>query len=333
MSANRGQKNRDSQFIPGLNPLGPSRRVKAAIRKAAKSVGCPQPDEAAKLIHHLSLLSGVPGSGIRLVCPETAAYERVLVLFRPQKVLCAGPVLPEIHALYSSSGAAVTIRTPDDALAGREMVDFSLADKFDLLHLSTPNRVTGLRISPDLLSAIAEKVSALLVIDCSLDGFAQSSALPPSLVHSGRAVVIGSSGLFYGLGGARLSAVYADADSARRLGLEGYAPQLIETAAARSALKDRMFLDAASRFISEETRNLRKAASGVDGVELLSGDTPLVTFRCRDSLLIRSELKADGIAFLKGEDVGLGNEFTVCSLDSHAYNVRVFKALKRLRKQ
>ena len=203
-------------------------------------------EQVAQDYYHAPLLLPVAGS--------QAAIQTLPRLRRPGRVGVLHPSFSEHAAAWRRAGHHV------DAIAAERLE--AAADTSDVLVLSNPNNPTGIRFPPERLLHWHRRLAArggwLVVDEAFMDPTPEQSLCP----HAGKEglVVLRSLGKFFGLAGARVGFVCADAPLLARLrGLLG--PWHIATPArlvAAGALADHAWQRRARRRLAAGGRRLEE---------------------------------------------------------------------------
>jgi len=172
------------------------------------------------------------------VAGSQAAIQALPELFPPGRVLLLSPSYAEHAAAWKRAGHAMHFL---DAHAGNGELEAAAAG-CDYVLLCQPNNPTGTRFAKERLLALAESLEkrggALLLDEAFIDGTPDDS-LAEACGRPGL-VVLRSLGKFFGLAGARVGFVLADADllSALRETLGPWTLSGPARAVARAALAD-----------------------------------------------------------------------------------------------
>ncbi|GAB4489117.1 MAG: threonine-phosphate decarboxylase CobD [Thermodesulfovibrionales bacterium] len=263
----------------GINPLGPSKKVKAAVRRAVGRINRTADDES-RLIRQFASRLGTAQESVVLssAFPELAA--RLMDALRPERVCVLGPSdgwYERAGRVAASASIALTASAHSGFAVGAELLEDAALRPGDLVVTTDPNRVTGRAIGRTELLGIAEKVrsaGAVLLVDQSLAGFTGLATVPPELVADGSVVVIGTTVFYYGLPGLELAfALAAPACAGAMRAACACAPNLLAVVAAREAWKDASFVRLTGGYMAEEQALLKKRLANNAGWEVLTSDS------------------------------------------------------------
>ncbi|MBI5074216.1 MAG: aminotransferase class I/II-fold pyridoxal phosphate-dependent enzyme [Nitrospirae bacterium] len=324
------------RYYFGTNPLGPSRKVKAAIRKAAKAINAPCDETRARLERLFFSKYGVDKESILF---SNSLKELLFVIcrrLRPRKILIVGPALGiyQEAALASSaviknvSGSEESFFFPDL----KELVE--KAEGCDLIFFANPNRVSGKAISVTVLNQMLAALSlknCVTVIDESLMDFAEGEGCIRSAVGSSHLIVLRTTAYYFGLPGLELACAVAipKVIESLRPGLLSH-PGIPAMEAARTALKDKSYSRSTEQFMKEEKKLLRKAIGTLPGMVIYDSDTNIFLLKAADpaeEIACKAERAGLAVERCSGID-GLNDTFLRISVMKHDHNLKLIKLLK-----
>lgn len=272
------KENRVIDTGSGINPLGPSKKVKASIRKAIKLIGATVelPYGLKKL---LSSKFGIPADSTLFANSIEDLVHMILLALIPGKVLVAGPALGIYESACLEAGAEVRFFSArkengfmllPDELAG-EM------DGAELIFISNPNRITG-KLTPQAelikLLKLVEERNITLVVDESLIDFTEYSGLMANAPGHSSLIVLKTTAFYYGLAGLELAYAIASPDVIRKLRDKNRCTlNILAETAAVTAMKDKGFADLARAFIAQEKAVLFRSASKIPDLEFYPSDS------------------------------------------------------------
>jgi len=313
----------------GISPVGPSRKVKAAVRKAVKNIGlCPGP-EPAWLRRFFSSKFSLPQESMFFANSVKELISLITSMFRPGKVLIVGPAPVLYENAAVRSGLAVQY-CPGDEASGFSLDSGAVLERLegaDLLFIANPNRITGRLAERDGLSGLlkaAEAKGVLTVLDESLIEFTDDEGFCLDALRSEHLVVIRTTSHFYGLPGLELAFAVSSTATAVRLGqaaLGEISPLAAE--AARTAYRDKAYRKLSREYARQERRLLERSLARVPGVRLFPSDSNM--------LLIRLEPGREMADFLAGEGFFIEHGGTVEGLDSSFLRISVMEHDKNLK--
>lgn len=312
----------------GICPLGPSRKVKAAIRKAAKDIGMYADPGCRTLRRLFASKFGIAGDRILFAnsCRELAylAFEA----FRPGRVVIAGP-----SATHPGLWQGAETACPggiDEILAA----DAAKPGGRDLLYISNPNRITGVLSDRNELHeklTVLSRNFAAIVLDESLIEFTSDDRFYEDATKPENLIIMRTTSNFYGLAGLELAyAVSAPATIAKLL--EVCQPGLNHLAleAALTAFRDKTYIKNAKAFIRDERTSLYFGLRKIGGMTVHESDSNVYLLDAgahRDKVL--SHLARAG--FMVGDCggiEGLGGQYLRLSVMSHDRNRKLLRLIK-----
>ena len=331
------------KYVMEASPLGPSRKVKAAIRKAVKDINTLPGEELARLER---LFLSKYGAGNESILFANSLKELLFVICRslqPKKILIIGPALNLYREAARASVAVI------ESISGREENVFSpdlqklieKAEEGDLVFIANPNRISGKAISEAVLTQMLAALSmkeCIVVIDESLiefeghEGFIRRAANSrPDGATSNNIIVLRTTACYFGLPGLELACAVAAPKviESLRPGLHSN-PSILAIEAARTAFKDKSYRKLSEQFMKEEKKLLRKAISKMTGLVLYDSDTNILLLKAADlSREIAGKAARAGLAVELCSDIeGLDGQFLRISVMKHDHNIKLVKLLK-----
>ena len=295
----------------GICPLGPSKRVKATIRKAAKDIDLPADQECGRLRTFFVSKFGIKKDSILFANSGGEIIYRCSQALKPAKIIMAGPTFDDLP------GAV-----PGQLRSG------------DLLVVSNPDRITGRLADREqfrvILNAAAAR-GAVLVLDESLLEFTGDDSFHEGAGTLDNMIILRTTANFYALPGLELAYAVSSPQTIAKL-KEVFRPGLNHLAieAARTALKDKTYIKATKGIIREERRLLFYALRKISGLTVFASDSNVFLMKVashRENIL--SRLNRAGFLIRDCGDIeGLDNNYLRMSVMSHDKNRKLVKILK-----
>ncbi len=323
----------------GSNPLGPSRKVKAAIRKAVKDINIFSGDGLARLERLFLSKYGTDRESLLFANSIRELCFAICRSLRPKKVLIVGPA-PGIYqeAALAAGAAVVLLSATEKNFFLPDMPDLvEKADHCDLVFIANPNRISGMVLSETVLKQLLAALSlkdSITVIDESLIEFVDDEGCIKRAANSSKLIVLRSTASYFGLPGLELAWVSAGPaliESLRRAVQSG--PSVPAIAAARTALRDKTYRKATERFMKEEKSFLRKAIADMPGMIMYDSNTNLFLLDAGDRAAeIARRAAWAGPAVAQCSDIaGLGSQFLRVAVMKHDHNLKFIKMLKGIK--
>lgn len=331
---------RERETGSGISPVGPSKKVKAAIRKAIKRIGDTPDPESSRLRRSLSSKFGVPedgfvfGNSIReLVCLITG-------VLKPQKVLVIGPALGVYRDAAVAAGAEVS------CLCGTEVSEFAVDMKMarqqvegvDLLFVANPGRVTGRLINrrdmEELLGFTADK-KVTVVLDESLIEFTGDEGHLRTASTSDHLIVLRTTAFFYSLPGLELAYAVSSPSVQPELNKRKCGDiNALAQEAARTALKDKTYIKLSKKYVHDEKTLLTKALRKIGGITFHASDSNMFLIKAEGfEREVAQALERAGFRIKDCGDVqGLGPHLFRVSVMEHDKNKKFVRILKEVMK-
>ena len=319
----------------GISPLGPSRRVKAAIRKAVKDINR-KPGDARKRFERLLFSKfGIGRDNVLLANSLKELVYAVLLSLQPEKVLIAGPAVGLYADAARAAGAGVELLQGKEGAAMPNLGD--LAEKssgFDMVFLANPNRITGRAAEENKLPGLIERLSHVgshVVVDESLIEFTRSQSLIERPLVRNNLIVLRTTACYYGLAGLELAYAVSSAPVIQSVARESHWElSLPAIVAAHAAMKDATYRKATSRFMEAEKRLYREATRGMRGVVLHDADANvfcITSGECLDEVARCAEHAGLAAEFSAG---GQGGPFLSVSVMRHEHNLKLIGIMKKV---
>ena len=326
------------RYYFGTNPLGPSRKVKAAIRKSAKNLNT-LPKEGRE--HLERMFHSKYGAGNNSILIANSLKELLFVICRrlqPKKVMVVGPALNIYQEAARASGAAI------ESLCSNEEGFFlpdlhalvKKAEGKDLVFIANPNRISGKALSETVLKQVLAALSlkdCVTVIDESLIEFAVDEGCIRRAGHSSNIIVLRTTACYFGLPGLELAWAVAGPKMIESLRQGLYSdPSIPAIEAARAALKDKSYRRLSEQFMKEEKRLYKKAISRMPGMVMYDSDTNIVLLKAADlaeEIARRADLAGLAVELCSDFD-GLSGQFLRISVMRHDHNLKFIKLLSKI---
>lgn len=318
------------------NPLGPSSKAKAAIRKAMKSVALFPDPEVRYLKKYIAGKEQIGTENILFSHGSSQALGHLLQALRPDRVLVPTP-LPRYYAALLKRRCNRLITLPllySEGFSVNIEVLVSQIDGVDVVILPNPHVMTGMVLSAAHLSKIIEKVQEsgkTLIVDEAFMEFVGVASPVNEAIHSDNALIVRTFSLFHALAGLRLGYAIGSSKLIGRLKeIIGTAPvSTLAAAGAITSLRDKGYYQRTEAFLREEKSYLSGKLARIRSVEII--DTP-----CNFLLLKVKKASAElDQRFLEGgvlietfEDAG--HSFIRLPVRTRRENARFAKTVARL---
>ena len=322
----------------GVSPLGPSRVVKAAVRKSVRSINN-RPGDAQERFERLLLSRfGINRTNLLLAGSLKELVYAIPQALRPRKTLVIGPAI----GLYQDAAAFAGSHV--EFLQGKEEMAYmpdlpAFEDRighYDMVFIANPNRISGKAIDARTVMALVARLSergCFVVIDEALIEFTRQESFLGNVPASGNIIVLRTTAYYYGLAGLELAFAAATEDviTAMRERIHGEL-NLPAVVAAHTAMKDKSFRKLTDKFVEDEKRLLQRAVGGMQGVALYASDTNVLLFKkhaCLPSAARIAERTGFAAELYTGpEDADF--PLLRISLMRHEHNLRLIKIIKQV---
>jgi len=260
----------------GICPCGPSKKVKTAIRKAIRDIRLLPDPSLARLRKTVSSMLGIDGDSLIFGNTVEELLYLISSVFKPGKVLVDGPLLDVHSRALCSSGAEV-----EELDLGEEIS--TGAGEAGLVFISQPNRITGRLADSGRLDEMLDFCATrddLAVVDESLIAFTGDNGSCERAAREEAVVVLRTTVNFYGLPGLGLAYAVSSPGIIERLnGKRRCEVSVLAAAAARAALRDKSYAQAARRYIAAERTFLVQSLQKIGGFTSYDSDSNVLLIK------------------------------------------------------
>ena len=326
------KEKRQITLCSGINPLGPSKKVKAAIRKASKHVSNYPDSSANKLNKLFQSKYSIPESNLLFAGSLKELLFLLPSVFKPERVFISGPA-PEVYEQASVLfGAKTTITTPvgsPGVISETDLIKQKTAG--DFLFIANPNRITGRYIrSIDEAVTHASERGAAVVIDEALLEFTGAEGFPLDRLNHDNIITLRTTANFHGLPGLELAYALSSALTIARLrAVKHSSLNLLAVEAARTALRDKTYRKAAHEYMTREKNIIIKALGKNKNIRLYESDANvfLITFQVPAEKVLSALERAGFLIGRCTSTSGLSGEFLRFSVMKHEHNLKFVRIL------
>ncbi|HLC15400.1 MAG TPA: histidinol-phosphate transaminase [Thermodesulfovibrionia bacterium] len=318
-------------FSKDTNPLGVSKKARAAMRKAIKRVDIYPDTVPEKLIRHLAKYHHISPENILCGCGTTELIDLIARSVKPKRALILSPGNPKYARSVSLVQGNVDFFTLEQASNFSVPVDqfITAMAGYDMVFIANPNDPTGRLISETDMERIAQCASnqgTHLVIDESFMDFCNSDE---SFVISSKSLntttVLRSFSKFHALSGLRLGYITANVDCVKKLQSiqTQWTVNSIAQAAAVAVLGDKRYTQETKTIINQEKAWLVKELTQY-GVKVFPSEANYFLMDGLD----KQRLAQNGINFMASSFYGMSDNLTKIPVRKHRENAMLVKALK-----
>jgi threonine-phosphate decarboxylase len=321
----------------GVNPLGPSNKVKAAVRRAIKKInnGSFMKTEG---------LTRLFESKFRL-SPENVLFANSLKeliylipdVLNPRRVLIVGPALGVYQDAARAAGAEVLF------LNAGEEEDFSVdmsrirknSENIDLVFLANPNRISGRMVSRETLReaiSVSPSGSPHFVIDESMVEFAESGVCPDDMITHGNVTILRTTAAFYGMPGLELAYAVSSSETINAYRKrKHWEINLLSAEAARTAFKDLTYKKNSLQYLQREKYMIIRMLNKIKWIRVYESDTNILLIKvAHDADEFNQKLRRAGFDIKDCGDIGgLGRSFFRLGVMKHENNLKLIAVLNR----
>ena len=318
-------------FSKDTNPLGVSRKAKAAMRKAIKQVDIYPDTVPSKLIRHLAKHHNVTEENFLCGCGATEFIYLLPRVIKPKKALTLLPTNQGYARAIILAGGTVNTFVLEESENFTVPVDPLITSmrEYDLVFISNPNDPTGQCVPMKDMMRIAKFASdheILLVIDESFMDFCKTcESIIQYVTNYKTTAVLRSFSKFYALSGLRSGYLVANRFLIAKF-KDLQTPctfNSIAQAAAVASLRDKRYAEETKKSIYHEKDYFDKELTDL-GFEFLPSDSNFFLVRG----LNQQQLIQYGVHFSASSFYNLSNNLTKLSIRKHQDNVHLIKLLR-----
>lgn len=275
-------------FRSGANPLGPSNKAKAVLRKLVRHVGDFTADPAAVLRRYIARKEGVGEENVVIGNGSSHILDVLLALIKPGTAVIPKPVSPRYERMLRDHGVEETpLRFDPDRDFAFDTDEFIRGIKeSDIAIFPNPHNMTGAITAGDEIVRIIEETDrfekALILDETHIDYTGVVS--PVGRVQASRAVVIVRAfSNFHGLGGLRVGYAIGPVSLIREVAaaIKPYHMNVLGPQAALASLKDKGFRRRTLLFVEGEKAYLREKLARIDGMKCYVSTGNMVVARMK----------------------------------------------------
>ena len=321
----------------GVSPLGPSNKVKAAVRKAVKKINNGPCIEMAGLKRLFKSKFGLSTENVLFANSIKELIYLVPAVLKPARVLIAGPALDIYEDAARSAGAEVSYISA----VGADGFVFDMSrikenvNNIDLVFLANPNRVTGRLIPRKMIREILTLKPCghtHFVIDEALIDFAGLDDCHDYIIHND-ITILRTTAYYYGVPGLALAYAVSSPEVIRSYEKKRHwEVNLLSIEAARTAYKDSTYSKAIKQYMSAEKKTIFRMLRKIDWIGVYETDTNVFLVKIdKDTEEVALKLKRAGLYIRDCGDIkGLDRSFFRISVMKHENNLKLISALNSL---
>lgn len=331
-------------FSASINPLGVSKKVKAALKRDIKYL-CNYPDpETVRLREYIGRHNNISPEMVLCGNGSTELIYLIARALRPEMVLIHAPAFSEYERACRMMSNELGVMSyeldmknnfdirPDDFI---KVIEDMMGTGHNAAFLCNPNNPTGRLLKRDEVLKIAEtakRVRCHLIVDEAFIDFCPEHTVINEVQNNPYLIVLRSVTKFYALPGLRIGyGVFP----LHLIGIlkeykEPWNVNSLAERAAIAALKDRKYREETFRVISEEKQFLKQGLKKL-GIEFLDSCANFYLLKIENAGDIYQALKARGILVRDCSNFkGLDGTYIRVAVKSHKENVRLIKGLSGL---
>ena len=331
-------KNKLIDVSSGVNPLGPSSKIKSAVRKAIKKINDSSNIELDGLNKLFNSKFKVSSENMIFANSLKELIYLIPDVLNPGRVLIAGPALDIYEDAAQLTGADVSYIHAAEAAGFVFDMSWILKNlnNIDLVFLASPNRVTGKMIPRKSLN---EVITALpkggphFVIDESLIEFAGTDDYYADMIQKGNLTILRTTAYFYGMSGLELAYAVSSPEVIQLYeNKKHWDLNLLSVEAARTAYKDTTYSKASKQYMLIEKKAMMIRLNKIEWIRVYDTDTNIILVKIDENPdRVAEKLKRAGLSIRDCSEIkGLDKSFFSISVLKHETNLKLISCLSYL---
>ncbi|MBF0319416.1 MAG: threonine-phosphate decarboxylase [Nitrospirae bacterium] len=326
-------------FSASVNPLGISKKVKAALRKALKSLPAyPDPD-CTLLRRQISKKTGVPEKNIMCGNGSTELIYLIARTIKPTKALIAVPAFSEYERALSASGVKQLTLFP---IEEKDNFDLDIEGFIremrgaDIAFLCNPNTPTARILNREAVLSIvkhAEASNCFIVVDeAFMDFVRDAKGIAEEVCGNPRLLVLQSLTKFYALSGLRIGVLFFHEELSAALAgnKEPWSVNTLAQRAAATALNDKAYAEETFKYLAREKAYVEKMLRKFD-IRFYPSKINFYLIKDERAPVLYEELRKRGILVRDCSNFsGLNGSYLRIAVKTHRENALLFKNISSI---
>lgn len=320
----------------GVCPLGPSKKVKASIRKAVRDIGSYPGPASSRLGRFFKSRFGLAEDAVLFAGSLKELLRVIANSFKPRRIMIVGPSLEICAETLAVSGAEIRLLPSSEESGFAPAIESIRQDPagIDLLFIANPNRINGSLMKENDLTGMIDAVSktnTVMVVDESLMEFTTAEGLMGKASKREDLIVLRTTANYHGLPGLELAyAVSAPATIGKLRGKSICPVSVLTCEAARTAYKDKAYFRLVKEFMEKEKLIFERSLKKIDRVTFFGSDSNVFLLKTEyPGNDIRDRLARAGFLVRDCSGIeGLGAEYLRLSVMKHDQNQKLLRVLK-----
>lgn len=331
-------KNKLIDVSSGVNPLGPSSKIKSAVRKAIKKINDSSHIELDGLQKLFNSKFRISSENMIFANSLKELIYLIPDVLNPGKVLIAGPALDIYEDAAQLTGSDVSY------IHAAETADFVFdmscilknLKNIGIVFIANPNRITGKMIPRkslyEVITAIP-KGGPHFVIDESLIEFAGTDDYPADLIQKGNLTILRTTAFFYGMPGLELAYAISSPEVIQLYeNMKHWDINLLSIEAARAAYKDTTYSKASKQYMLFEKKAMMRMLNKIEWIRVYDTDTNIILVKIDNNPdRVAEKFKRAGLSIRDCSEIkGLDKSFFSVSVLKHENNLKLISVLSSL---
>lgn len=322
-------------FSASVNPLGPSKKVKAAMRSALKELGRYPDSQCRQLVKKIARVYGIDREHIVCGNGSNELIHLAMAVIRPKRVLVTAPAFAEYERTARLAGAEV-VKFPlaeSDGFGVNARKFMEAMNGCDAAFLCNPGNPAGTLMSRADVLAIADAAktaNCLLIIDEAFMDFCRDESVMRDVAGKPGIIVLRSLTKYHALAGLRVGfglfppEIKAAIDAIK----DPWSVNALAEVAAVAALSDKAFAKDTAAWLSTEKKYMAKGLAAL-GFAIYPSETNFFLVKHDLAQAVREHLYRRGILLRDCSNFdGLDSSFLRIAVRSRRENARLLKEMK-----
>ncbi|MBI5142857.1 MAG: threonine-phosphate decarboxylase [Nitrospirae bacterium] len=322
-------------FSASVNPLGPSKKVKAAMRSALKELGRYPDSHCRRLVKKIARVYGIDPTHIVCGNGSNELIHLAMAVTKPKRVLVTAPAFAEYERAARLVGAEI-VKLPlaeSDGFGVSAQAFAEAMKSCDAAFLCNPGNPAGTLMSrADVLAiaAAANTANCLLIIDEAFMDFCRDESVIRDAAGSSGVIVLRSLTKYHSLAGLRIGFGLFPPEIKAAIAeiKDPWSVNALAEVAAITALSDRAFAKDTAAWLSAEKKYMGKGLAAL-GFKIYPSEANFFLVKHELAQALREHLYRRGILLRDCSNFdGLDISFLRIAIRGRRENARLLKEMK-----
>jgi len=322
----------------GVSSIGPSNKVKSALRKAIKKINKSSCESCGLLKKLFESKYGLPPENILFANSLKELIYLIPEALKPIRVLIVGPALDMYEDASRSAGAEVSyINTLEKHGFAFDIPRIHEAlNNIDLVFFANPNRIAGKMISWEKIREVitlTQSGGPHFVIDESLIEFTGCDDYHSDMMQTSNLTILRTTAFFYGMPGLELAYAVSSPEIIHLYEKKKHWDiNLLSVEAARTAYKDSTYRKASKKYMLFEMKTIIRLLNKIEWITVYDTDINIVLIKIdKNPDDVAWQLRRAGIDIRACSKIeGLDRSFFTIAVMKHENNLKLISTLNSI---